>query len=126
MPFELTPEDLKRSQKCPPGMHIFTVTAVDEEYLNDNGTTVQRMEFESDKGYMVSTWFNNKFQSSVIEFVQAADKITFTEESIKNVKINLKDYLGKKVAGSVSHRKDNNNKIQAQIDNFFSADKVPF
>lgn len=126
MPFTLTPEDLKKSQKCPPGMHIFTITKVGDEYLNDNGTTVQQMDLETDKGYIVSTWFNNKFQSNIIDFIQAVDKVTLTPETIKDLTIDLKDYQGKRVAGAVSHMKDKNNKIQAQIDNFFSADKVPF
>lgn len=126
MAFDLTPEDLKKSQKCPPGMHMMTVREVGDEYFNDNQTTVQQMDLETDKGYFVSTWFNNKFKSNIIEFVEAADRIKFTDESIKNVKIDLKNYVGKTVVGSVSHRKDKNNKIQAQIDNFFSSDKVPF
>jgi len=125
MPFTVNKQDLKKSQKCPPGMHLFTLTEVEDEYFNEKGTKVQRVDFESDGGYIVPYWFNDKFSSNLLEFIQAADGITL-DMNMEDLDIDLKDYKGKKVAGSVSHVKDKNNKIQAQIDNFFSPDKVPF
>lgn len=125
MAFKPTADDLKRSQKCPAGMHIATLTEVQDEYLKENGNTVQEVDFETDKGYIVKHWFNAKMMQDIIAFVQAADNVTFTEESLPD-NLDLKEYKGKKVCISVSHAKDKNNKVQAQIDDFFSADKVPF
>lgn len=127
MAFDITPQDLKKAQKCPPGMHIFTLVEVEEPYLKENGNEVQKADFESDKGHVVPTWFNSSFKANLIEFIQAADNIILTDEMLRTLPpVDLKNYIGKKVAASVSHRRDNNNKVQAQIDNFFSADKVPF
>lgn len=126
MAFKLTAEDLKKSAKCPVGMHLATLVAVDEPYLNDKGTEIQKADFETDQGYSVPKWFNDKFISDLFEFVEAADKIKFDANNFKETELDLRNYKGKKVAISVSHQKDKNNKVQAQIDNFFSADKVPF
>lgn len=127
MAFNFTTTDVRKSQKCPVGMHIATLTEVEEPYFNAKGTTVQKVNFETDKGYSVPYWFNDKFMANLIEFVEAADNIKFDPEAENtDVSIDLKNYIGKKLAIAVSHRKDDNNKIQAQIDNFFSADKVPF
>lgn len=126
MSFKVTPQDVKKSQKCSPGMHIFTLVAVEEPYLSEKGNTVQKCDFESDKGYVVSKWFNNVFMGDLVEFVECADDINIDPEKMSDMDIELKDYIGKKVAGSVSHGKDKNNKMQANIDNFFSAKKVPF
>lgn len=125
MAFDVTKEDLKKSQKCPVGMHLATLVEVEDEYLNEKGTNVQKCEFETDKGHIVPYWFNDKMVSAVLEFIAAADDIVLTEENMPS-RIDLKDYKGKRVAISVSHTKDKNNKLQAQIDNFFSASKVPF
>lgn len=125
MPFSFDKSDFRKSQKCPPGMHIATLVEVEEEYYNEKGTQVQRANFETDKGYDISTWFNDKMPSFMYEFVAAADDVTLTEDNAPT-NIDLKEYVGKKVAISVSHGKDKNNKVQAQIDNFFSAAKVPF
>lgn len=107
-------------------MHLATLVAVDEPYINDKGTEIQKADFETDAGYSVPKWFNDKFVSDLFEFVEAADKIKFDANNFKEIELDLKRYVGKKVAISVSHQKDKNAKIQAQIDNFFSADKVPF
>jgi len=122
--FKVTKDDIAKSQKCPPGMHIAELTLVGEEYLKDNGNTVQECEFTTTSGHNMRYWFNAKMVSSIIEFVCAADKVE--PAALEDKDINLKEYVGKKVCISVSHGKDKNNKIQAQIDNFFSADKVPF
>lgn len=126
MAFQVTKKDLIKSQKCPPGMHIFELITVDEPYLKDNGVTVQKCEFESDTGHIVPVWFNSSVMDNMFEFVQAADKITLNPETMGEMEIELKDYLHKKVAGMVSHGPDKNGKIQHQIDNFYNADKVPF
>jgi hypothetical protein len=129
MGFKLTKADLKKSALCTPGMHSFTLVKVNEPYLKEgkNGpTTVQQCDFESAEGYVVPVWFNTVVMSNLFEFVAAADNVVFDMEKFEDVDIELKDYVGKKVAASVSHRVDNNNKPQAQIDNFYSADKVPF
>lgn len=125
MPFGFTKDDFKKAQKCPPGMHLATLTEVEDEYMNEKGTNIQKANFETDNGYIVPYWFNDKMPGPVFEFIGAADNITITEDNMPE-RINIKDYLHKRVAISVSHVKDKNNKIQAQIDNFFSADKVPF
>lgn len=122
MAFDVTKSDIKKSQKCAPGMHIATLITVDEQYLNEKGTTVQKVEFDTDSGYSIPYWFNDKMTSSLIEFAEAADNCKLSEDT----SIELKDYKGKKVCLSVSHAKDKNNKIQAQIDNFYSSEKVPY
>lgn len=122
MAFEVTKDDIKKSQKCPPGMHIATLVSVEKEYLNEKGTTVQRVDFDTDGGYSVPYWFNDKMTSSLIEFAEAADNVKLDADT----SIELMDYKGKKVCLSVSHAKDKNNKIQAQIDNFYPSDKVPY
>jgi hypothetical protein len=122
--FEFSKDDLKKSQKCPAGMHVATLVEVEDEYMNDKGNTVQKCSFETLAGYFIPVWFNAKMPGPVFELVAAAEGITITEENMPS-KIVLKDYIGKKVALSVSHAKDKNNKIQAQVDNFFNADKVP-
>jgi len=125
MAFKPTKKDLQRSQTCPAGMKLFTLINVETSYLKENGNEVQQCDFETDDGYIVPVWFNSKMLSTVLNFVQAADGIKF-EIDDRLPEVELRDYLGKKVAGSVSHRKDDNGKIQAQIDEFFTADKVPF
>ena len=122
MTFDVTKKDIAQAQKCPPGMHKATLIEVDESYFNEKGTEIEKATFETTKGHSVPYWFNNKMLSSVIEFVEAADNVKLEE----NTAINLKDYIGKQVCISVSHRADKNNKPQAQIDTFYSADKVPF
>ena len=106
-------------------MHLATLTSVEDEYQNDKGTNIQKCDFETDSGYTIPKWFNDGFMSDLIEFVEAADNIKFDPENT-DTDIDLHDYVGKKVAIQVSHGKDKNNKIQAQIDNFYTADKVPF
>lgn len=125
MAFEFDKKDFKKSQKAPPGMYIATLIIVEEPYYNDKGTSIEKATFETDNGYEVPFWFNDKMPGLVYEFIGAADSITFNEDNVPT-NIDLKEYVGKKVAISVSHKKDKNNKIQAQIDNFFSASKVPF
>lgn len=123
MAFTIEKDDIKKSQKCPPGIHKATLTLVEDVYYNEKGTEIQKCEFETEEGYIVPVWFNNKMLGPIIEFVEAADKVKLTEDT----SVDLKKYEGTgKVCISVSHIKDKNNKIQAQIDNFFSADKVPF
>lgn len=126
--FDITKDDLKKSQLCPVGLHLFTVVEVEDEYENAKGTTVQKVNFESEKGYQISYWFNDAMLSSVIEFISAADNINLDMETFAGMQVNLKDYVGKKFAGNVVHekRKDGGNKVNAVIENFYSADKVPF
>jgi hypothetical protein len=107
-------------------MFVTTLIEVEEPYVNDKGTTVQRANFETDAGHVVPKWFNDAVLRDLIEFVEAADHVKFDMETMEDLPIELKNYIGKKVAISVSHVKDKNNKVQAQIDNFFSADSVPF
>lgn len=126
MSFKPTVEDLKRSQKCPAGMHRATLITVDDEYFNDKGTSIQKCEFETENGHIVPFWFNDKMMGMILEFVSAADKTVITEDMLADMDIELREYKGKAVALSVSHVKDKNNKLQAQIDNFFNEDKVPF
>lgn len=127
MAFKVTAEDLKKSIKCPPGMHLAKLVTVEAPYFNEKQTEVQRVDFETDKGYSVPYWFNNKMTSSIFEFVQAADKVTFTPETMQEMEIELADYVGKEVAISVSHNKsEKDGKINCQIDNFYQAGKVPF
>jgi hypothetical protein len=124
--FKVTKEDLKKSQKCPVGMHVGTLVEVEEQYFNEKGTSVQKCVFETDAGYQVPVWFNDKVMSNLIEFVEAADKIKLDMATMADMDIRLENYKGRRVAFSVSHQKDKNNKMQSQIDNFFNADKVPF
>lgn len=126
MAFKIDAEDLKKSQKCPVGMHIATLTEVGKPYFNDKQTEIQQCFFETEKGYTTPYWFNNKMVSSILEFVQAADKVTFDAATMAEMDIELSDYIGKKVAISVSHIKDKNGKLQSQIDNFFNSEAVPF
>lgn len=126
MAFKLTAEDLKKSAKCPVGMHLATLVVAEEPYISEKGNETQKCDFETDQGYTISKWFNEKFTGDLFEFVAAADKIKFDATTFKETEIELKNYRGKKVAISVSHGKDKNGKVQANIDNFFSADKIPF
>lgn len=126
MAFKLNKQELQKSQKCPPGLHPATLVEAEEMYVSEKGAEVQKCIFETDAGYQVPVWFNDKVMSNLIEFVEAADKVKFDMENMEEVDINLKKYVGKKVYISVSHVKDKNNKIQAQIDNFYNSDKVPF
>lgn len=126
MAFKVTKSDLKKSILCPVGMHVFTLVTVEEMYLKPNGNSVQKCDFETDAGYTVPVWFNSVVMSNLFEFVAAADKVTFDLEKFEDMTIELKDYKGKKVAGSVSHRKTDDGKIVAQIDNFYEDGKVPF
>lgn len=126
MAFKLTKSDLKKSALCPPGMHPFTLVAVEEPYVSAKGVTVQKCDFETDSGYSVSVWFNSAVMSNLFEFVAAADKVKFDLDKFEAMEIELKDYKGKKVSGSVSHRKTDDNKVVAQIDNLYEDGKVPF
>jgi hypothetical protein len=130
MSFKLTKSDLKKSVLCPPGMHSFTLTTIDEPYLktakNGTATTVQKCDFETNEGYTVSVWFNSVVMQNLFEFVAAADKVAFKLEDFTDTDVELKDYLNKKVSGSVSHRKTDDGKIVAQIDNFYIDGKVPY
>lgn len=128
MAFKITKDDLKKSQRCPPGTHVATLVEVEEPYISENsGCTVQKCVFETDKGHQVPVWFNDAVTANLIEFVEAADNVKMNMDNIDSMpEIELKDYKGKRVAIAVSHNKDGKGKIQANIDNFFSADKVPF
>lgn len=128
MGFKPTKKDLQRSALCPVGMHLFTVVSTEKPYLNEKGTKIEKVDFETNEGYLVPIWFNDKMLDSLLKFVEAADNIRFDlEKDGDNLpEIELRDYVGKKVAGSVSHRKDNDGKPKAQIDEFFTADSVPF
>lgn len=126
MAFSITKEDLKKSQKCPAGMHFATLVEVEEPYKSEKGVEVQKCVFETDKGYSVPVWFNDAVLANLIEFIGAADKVTFDLETMATMNIDLKKYKGKRVALSVSHVKDKNGKVQSQIDNFFNSDRVPF
>ena len=133
MSFKPTKKDLQRSAICPVGMHLVTAVSVGKEYLNDSGTQVQQVDFETTDGYIIPKWFwysvkKQMLDPDVLKFVQAADNITFDmEKDGDNLpEIELKDYEGKKVAVSVSHQKDNNGKVQPNIDEYFTADSVPF
>jgi hypothetical protein len=126
MAFNLTKKDLKKSATCPPGMHPATLIKVEEPYVKDNGNTVQKCEFETDSGYIIPTWFNANMTSSIFEFVAAADKITFDIDKFSDITVELKDYKDKKVAISISHRKGDDGRIMASIDNFYEDGKVPF
>lgn len=126
MAFKVTKQDLKKSITCPPGYHSFTLVNLEEPYVKPSGISVQKAEFESSAGYVVPTWFNSTVMANLFEFVAAADKVKFDMESFEDTEIELKNYLGKKVAGSVSHRKTDDGKIVAQIDNFYEDGKVPF
>lgn len=139
MSFKPTKKDLQRSAICPVGMHLVTAVAVGKEYLNEGGTQVQQVDFETSEGYIVPKWFwysvkKQMLDPDVLKFVQAADNMTFDLEKISDdgegedalPEIELKDYEGKKVAISVSHQKDKNGKVQPNIDEFFTADSVPF
>lgn len=124
--FNLTKEDLQKSQKCPPGMHIATLTEVEEPYISPkSGCDVQKVVFETSKGYSVPNWFNSTVLGPLFEFIEAADNIKFDVDNMKEISVDLKKYIGKKVCISVSHRKEDG-KVYAQVDSFFSADKVPF
>lgn len=124
--FKLTKTDLKKSAICPPGMHALTLITVDEPYKKPSGIEVQKCEFETDNGHVVPVWFNSTVMTNLFEFVAAADKVAFNVETFTDTEVDLKDYKGKKVAGSVSHRKTDDGKIVAQIDNFYEDGKVPF
>lgn len=126
MAFKVTKADLKKSILCPVGMHNFTLTVVEEMYIKPSGVSVQKCDFETDAGYTVSVWFNSTVMTNLFEFVVAADKITFDLEKFEEMNIELKDYKGKKVSGSVSHRKTDDGKLVSQIDNFYEDSKVPF
>lgn len=126
MSFTLTKQDLKKSALCPPGMKLFTLVEVEPQYVSKKGTSTQKCDFESDEGYVVPTWFNAAVLNNLFEFIAAADHITFDMEKMETISVKLEDYKGKRVAGSVSHRKTDDGKIVAQIDNFYDADKVPF
>lgn len=126
MAFKVTKSDLKKSILCPVGMHDFTLVVVEEPYLKPSGISVQKCDFETESGYSVPVWFNSVVMSNLFEFVAAADKITFDLEKFEDMIIELKDYKGKKVTGSVSHRKTDDGKVVAQIDNFYESGKVPF
>lgn len=107
-------------------MRVFTLVATGKPYKNEKGTTIEQADFESDDGYIVPFWFNDKMMGEVLKFVQAADGITFDTEGEDLPEINIKDYIGKKVACEIVHGKDNNNKTVAQISDWFTADSVPF
>lgn len=126
--FKPTKQDLQKSQKCPPGMHLAELVEVEEEYVSEkSGATVQKCVFETNAGYQVPVWFNDKVMTNLFEFVEAADNIKLSMDTIDDMPpIDLKNYLHKKVAISVSHVKNDKNQIFPQIDNFFAADKVPF
>lgn len=127
MSFKMTKADLKKSALCPPGMHAATLIEVEAAYVKpDNGNTVQKCDFETDAGYVISAWFNAKMMASLFEFVQAADKVTFNLETMEDMSIELKEYKGKRVTISVSHVKNKDGKINAQIDNFYEEGKIPF
>ena len=126
MSFTLTKTDLKKSALCPPGLAPITLVAVEESYLKPNGVTVQKCDFETDKGYIVPVWFNDKVPTNMIEYVQAADKITFDLENMSDFSFNPKEYIGKTCVGNISHRKTDDGKVVAQIDNFYETGKVPF
>lgn len=127
MAFDVTPQDLKKSQKCPPGMHIAAITECEEPYYSEKNILTQKVWFETQKGYTIATWFNASVQANQIEFMEAADKVKFDMDSFKGTSFDPKNYIGKPVCISVSHQKSQKDgKIYAQIDNFFSADKVPF
>lgn len=109
-------------------MHLGFLAEVEDEYISDSKSkcTVVPCTFETDAGFQVKVWFNDAVMSNLIEFIEAADNFKINMDNVDQLPaINLKDYIGKRVAFSVSHVKDKNNKIQAQIDNFFSADKAP-
>lgn len=126
MAFKVTAQDLKKSQICPPGMREFTLVTVKESYIKQaNGVTVQETEFESTDGYTVKVFFNSAVLSNLFEFVAAADKVTFDPANFADREIELKDYIGKKVAGSVSHTV-REGKTYPGIDNFYQEGKVPF
>jgi hypothetical protein len=126
MSFKLNKEGLLKSATCPPGLTKFTLVVVEEPYVSKKGATVQKCDFESEKGYTVSVWFNSAVMGNLYEFVEAADDAKFDPTKMGEIDLNLKEYIGKEVVGSVSHRKDDNGKVQAQIDNFYTVDKVPF
>jgi hypothetical protein len=126
MSFKVTKNDLKKSILCPVGMHSFTLVNVEAQYLKPNGVSVQKCDFETESGYSVSTWFNSSVMANLFEFVAAADKVTFDLEKFEEMEIKLEDYKGKKVSGSVSHRKTDDGKLVSQIDNFYEEGKVPF
>lgn len=126
MGFKLTKDDLKKSALCPPGIHNFTLVNIEEPYVKPNGNTVQKCDFETDNGYVIPVWFNANMISSIFDFVAAADKVTFSLDTFSEMEIDLKNYKGKRVSGNVSHRADDNNKPQAQIDSFYAEGKVPF
>lgn len=124
MSFQVSKQDIKKSQRCPQGMNIFTLVTVDDAYTNAKGTMVQKADFESEDGYCVSFWFNDKMLGMIIEFVAAADDVDAM--GIDAGDIELKDYLDKKVAAMIVHSKDDKGKLQASIENFFSTSKIPF
>lgn len=124
--FKLNKESLLKSAICPPGMTKGELVKVGEQYVSAKGATVQQADFETEKGYSVSVWFNDKVMANLFEFVAAADKVTFDPDNMQETEIDLKDYLHKPVVFNVSHRKTDDGKVVAQIDNFYSADKVPF
>jgi len=125
--FKITKDDLKKSQKLVPGMHIVTLTQVEEPYFNEKGTAVQKVEFETDKGVVQPYWFHQTDMGlrSLIEFIEAADDIKLDSE-LPDTDIELRNYIGKKVCIATSMGKDKNGKNQINIDNFYSAKKVPF
>jgi hypothetical protein len=126
MAFKITKDKLKQSVMCPVGTHLMTLIEVEDEYISAKGTNVQPALFETDSGYQIKTWFNDAVMRQLIEFVEAADNIKFNMEKMEDVSINLKEYVGKRVAGVVSPGTDKNGKPVVQIDNFYSAEKVPF
>lgn len=124
MAFNFSKDDFRKSQKCPAGMHIATLVEVEEPYIKDNGNEVQKCWFETSAGHQVPYWFNKNMPGPVFEFTGAADNVVFTEENAPE-NIELKEYKGKRVAISVSHRQTDKG-IMPNIDAFYSADKVPF
>jgi hypothetical protein len=108
-------------------MHLGELIEVEEEYISEKGAQVQKCSFETKAGYLVPVWFNDKVMTNLFEFIEAADNVKLNMDTIDDMPpINLKEYLHKPVAFSVSHVKNDKNQIFTQIDNFFSADKVPF
>lgn len=127
MGFKLTKTELKKTALCPPGMRDLTLITVEEPYIKPaNGCKVQKCEFESKDGYILPVWFNDSVMANLFEFVAAADKVTFDMDKFEDTDVELKEYIGKEVVGSISHRKTDEGKIVTQIDNFYQTGKVPF
>lgn len=123
MAFKPTKKDYLKAQLCPVGMRLLTLTDVEKPYLNDKGTEIQKCDFEDSEGYIISNWFNDKMLDTLINFVESADNVKLDPENMPVIE--LRDYIGKKVAASISHRKVDD-KMRTSIDEFYTADKVPF